>query len=155
VSQSLNQVQPAGFYGASCSGAYGDWFLKIMQEGKSDELRVNYYLHWTSNSGSIERPNGSAIVRPATGAKTASDVTISIKDGKMTLKGMAEPSKTPVSATGTLSVSVVNKPGFPNLQFTETGLSKAEQQLGLNSPFNYKGQPLNLLIRKVQILVGC
>jgi hypothetical protein len=45
--------------------------------------------------------------------------------------------------------------GFPNLQFVESGLTSAEQSLGLNSPFNYKGQPLHLLIRKVEVLVGC
>jgi hypothetical protein len=155
VSQSLTQVQPAGFYGASCSGSEGDWFLKVMQEGKSDELRANYYLHWTSSGSSVARPSGSAIVRPATGAKNASHVTITIANGKLTLKGTEEPSNTAVSATGNLTVSIVNTPGFPNLEFTESGLSKAEQQLGLNSPFNYKGQPLHLLIRKVQILVGC
>lgn len=155
VSQSLSQVQPTGFYGASCSGAYGDWFLKIMQEGKADQLRANYYLHWTSSSGSAAHPSGSVVVRPVTGAKTASHVTITINDGKMTIAGTAEPSKTQVKATGTLTVTVVSQKGSSSLELTESGLAKAEQQLGLNSPFNYKGQPLQLLIRTVQVLVGC
>lgn len=156
VSQSLSQLQPTGFYGASCSGSYGDWFLKIMQEGKADQLRANYYLHWTSSSGSAAHPTGSVVVRPVTGATTASHVTITINDGKMTIAGTAEPSKTPVKATGTLAVDVVSQSGSSSsLELTESGLSKAEQQLGLNSPFNFKGQPLKLLIRTVQVLVGC
>jgi hypothetical protein len=155
VSQSLSQVQPAGFYGASCSGAYGDWFLKVMQEGSSDQLRADYNLHWTSSSGSSARPSGSATVLPTTGAKTASNVTITIANGQMTLQGTQEPSKTPIKATGTLTVNIVNQQSFPTIEITETGLSGAESALGLNSPFNYKGQPAHLLIRKVQVLVGC
>jgi hypothetical protein len=155
VSQSLTQLQPVGFYGASCTGEYGDWFLKIMQVGKSDQLRAAYYLRWTSSSGSTASPSGSVIVRPATGAPKASHVTITIENGKMTLEGTEEPSKTPIKATGTLTVSVMPTKGFPNLQFVESGLTSAEQSLGLNSPFNYKGQPLHLLIRKVEVLVGC
>jgi hypothetical protein len=155
VSQSLKQMQPVGFYGASCTGNYGDWYLKVMQEGKSDQLRAAYYLKWTSDNGTSVHPSGSVIVRPATGAAHASHVTVTLDHGKMTLEGTEEPSKTHVMATGTLTVSVLPKKGFPTLQFAETGLTKAESALGLNSPFDYKGQPLDLLIRQVQLLVGC
>jgi hypothetical protein len=154
VSQSLSQVQPVGFYGASCSGAYGDWFLKVMQEGASDQLKADYNLHWTSTSGSVARPSGSVTVQPVTGASSASDVTITIDNGKVTLQGTQEPSKTPIKATGTLTINILNQ-SAPTLEITESGLTEAERALGLNSPFNFNGQPLHLSIRKVQVLVGC
>jgi hypothetical protein len=155
VSQSLAQVQPVGFYGASCIGAFGDWFLKVMQEGNSDQLRATYDLHWTSSSGSAARPSGSVTVQPTTGAKSASSVTITINNGQMTIEGTQEPSKTPIKATGTLTVRILNTQSIQTLEITESGLSSAKRALGLNSPFSYNGQPLRLSIRKVQVLVGC
>jgi hypothetical protein len=126
-----------------------------MQVGKSDQLTADYYLHWTSSSGSVAQPSGSATVRPATGATSASHVSITIDNGKMTVQGTQEPSKTPIKATGTLTVNILNKASFPTVEISESGLFNAERALGLNSPFNYNGQPLHLLIRKVQVLVGC
>lgn len=155
VSQSLQQVQPVGFYGASCSGATGDWFMKIMQTGTSDQLRTSYDLHWTLGNGAPAKPSGTVVIRPTTGAAKGSNVTLTVDQGKLKLQGTEEPSKTSVSATGTLTVSFVNRPGFPTLRFAETGLTQAESSLGLNSPFNFDGKPLNLLIRHVAILVGC
>ena len=155
MSQSLQQIQPTGFYGASCTGNDGAWFLKIMQTGKSDELRANYDLHWSLSHGRPARPSGTVVVRPRSGATTASDVTITIVHGRVRVEGTEEPSKTSVTASGTLIVSLSNRPGFPTLTFVETGLTGAEAALGLNSPFTFDGKPLNLLLQHASILAGC
>jgi hypothetical protein len=72
----------------------------------------------------------------------------------MKLSGMREPNGS-VTATGTLVVELTGSASSPTLTFTETGLSAAEQSLGLTSPFNVGGHPLVVPIKHVNSLTGC
>jgi hypothetical protein len=150
VSQSLPAIQPTGFFGASCTGVYGSWFLKIMEEGAGNQLRPVYYLRWQFTPTSpIARPSGRIII-PVSSA----GVTLTLDRGKLTLKGTGQSNVRTVAA-GTLTVRLSGTSTTPTLKFVETGLLKAESSVGLNSPFDAKGQPLTLLIRKVKVMVGC
>jgi hypothetical protein len=60
-----------------------------------------------------------------------------------------------VTATGTLIVELSGSASSPSLTFIETGLSGAENQLGLVSPFSVGGHPLVLPIQHVKTLAGC
>jgi hypothetical protein len=72
----------------------------------------------------------------------------------MKLSGMRKPDRS-VTATGTLVVELTGSASSPTLTFTESGLSAAEQSLGLTSPFNIGGHPLVMPIQHVNSLAGC
>jgi hypothetical protein len=63
--------------------------------------------------------------------------------------------KATVTATGTLKVKLSGSASSPTLTFTESGLSAAERQLGLVSPFDHGGRPLVVPIQHVKSLPGC
>lgn len=155
VSQSLTLIQPTGFYGASCTGVYGSWFLKIMQEGEKGQLRADYDLKWEfSQSDPVARPSGTIVVRPKPAEGSAPRLTLTLHEGELRLNGTDTSGKA-VHGTGTLTVRASGTSKAPKLKFVETGLGSAEKAVGFNSPFDVDGKPLILLIRNVKVLVGC
>jgi hypothetical protein len=139
------------FYGASCSGVHGKWFFNAVEGGPNDELHPSYSLNWSFGSDStVARPDGRIDVT----ATSTTQVVLTLTNGRLSLTGSRQP-KTHVVATGTLVVEVTGTATAPALKFTETGLVKAENALGLASPFTVNGQPLTVPIKTVQTLVGC
>src|SRR5438045_1544811 len=60
VSTTYTTPRTIVFYGASCSGAHGSWFLNVVEGGGNSELRPSYSLRWTFAAGStIARPSGT------------------------------------------------------------------------------------------------
>jgi hypothetical protein len=139
-------------YGASCSGIHGSWFFNAVEGGSKNALRPSYALEWSFKGESTSaKPSARIINVPATANTT---VTMSLSDGNMKLSGMRKPNG-PVTATGTLIVELTGTAVSPSLTFTESGLSAAEQSLGLTSPFNVGGKPLVVPIQHVNTLPGC
>lgn len=139
-------------YGASCSGLHGSWFFNAIEGGGSDALRPSYALQWSFAGGSTSaKPTARTINIPSTDSTT---VTLSLVNGKMKLGGTKKPNVN-VTATGTLIVELTGSSSSPSLTFTESGLSNAEQSLGLSSPFDAGGHPLVVPIQHVSSLPGC
>ena len=139
-------------YGASCSGTYGSWFFNAIEGGGSDALRPSYALQWKFAAGSTSaKPTARTINVPSTNSTM---VTLSLSNGKMKLSGTKKPNVS-VSATGTLVVELTGSSSSPSLTFTESGLSSAEQSLGLTSPFDAGGHQLVVPIQHVRSLPGC
>lgn len=140
------------FYGASCSGTHGPWFLNVVEGGGTAALRPSYSLRWSfvgdSRSAS---PTASYIRVPPTHSTTA---TLTLRNGALNLKGARKP-KAPVIGTGTLTVKLTGTSSSPTLTFIETGLSRTEQRLGLRSPFDVGGKPLVVPVQRVSSLAGC
>jgi hypothetical protein len=115
-------------------------------------LRPSYHLRWSFAAGSTAaRPSALSIDVPST---KSTMLTMSLSNGALKLSGVRKASP-PVTATGTLMVKVTGPASAPSLMFTESGLSTAEQQLGLVSPFNAGGHPLVVPIQHVKTLAGC
>jgi hypothetical protein len=151
VSVSRSLPATTVFYGASCSGVYGSWFLNVSEGGGSDALRPAYLLRWSLAPGSSSaKPSGQILIPPT----SSTQVTLRLTNGTLSLTGTRKPNTT-VSATGTLVVQVRGPQSAQVLQFTETGLRRAEQSLGLVSPFDVNGQPLTLPVQTVKKLTGC
>jgi hypothetical protein len=139
------------FYGASCSGGHGPWFLNVTEGGGSGALRPAYVLLWSFASGSTAaKPSGQIAVPPS----SSTQLTLTLTDGTLRLAGTRKPNTT-VTATGTLTVQLAGGASAPELRFTETGLRQAEQALGLVSPFDVNGQPLTLPVELVKKRAGC
>jgi hypothetical protein len=139
------------FYGASCSGVHGSWFFNAVEGGPNDELHPSYSLNWSFAPDSMmAKPDGRIDVT----ATSSTQIALTLTNGRLSLTGTRKP-KTHVAATGTLVVEVTGTATAPALKFTETGLLKAENALGLTSPFMVNGQPLTVPIKTVQTLVGC
>jgi hypothetical protein len=152
VQTSLALAAPTFLYGASCSGIHGSWFLNAIEAGGKNALKPTYALQWSFKAGSTSaKPSARVIHVPPTNDAT---VKISLSDGTMKLSG-ARKSTGSVNATGTLLVQLTGTASAPSLTFTESGLSAAEQSLGLTSPFNAGGQPLVVPIKHVNSLPGC
>jgi hypothetical protein len=151
VSVSRTVPPVTAFYGASCSGVYGSWFFNAVEGGPNDELHPSYSLSWSFTPGSaVARPDGRIDI-PAT---STAQVGLTLTQGKLSLTGTRKP-KLQVTAGGTLKVEVTGTATAPALKFTETGLSKAENALGLVSPFTVDGQPLTVPVKTVPTMVGC
>lgn len=149
---SRNLPPPAIFYGASCSGTHGDWFLNAVEGGGNQALRPSYALRWSFTPGATSaRPSGLGIRVPKTQSTT---VTMTLSNGTLQLRGVRK-GHAPITGTGNLTVKLTGTTASPSLTFTQTGLSGAERQLGLVSPFNAGGHPLVLPIRQVKKLSGC
>jgi len=140
------------FYGASCSGIHGSWFFNTVAGGGRETLRPSYHLQWSfAGSSTSARPSALTIDVPPT---KSTAVTMTLSNGTMKLKGVRKPN-TAVTATGTLTVKLSGSASSPSLTFTETGLSGAQHQLGLVSPFSAGGHPLVVPIQHVKSLAGC
>lgn len=155
VSSSQQLAQPTGFYGASCSGLTGSWFLKIMEEGTATQLKPGYDLRWTFEQGvASAKPSGTIVVPSSSGAGVSTGVSMTLANGKLTLRGTTTGGSA-VDAVGSLVVRLSRAAAGPQLVFTETGLSEAEQELGLNSPFDSAAQPLVIPVKTVKVMQGC
>ena len=151
VSITKNLPPSTVFYGASCQGPRGFWFLNAVEGGGNDQLRPSYALQWSFAPDSlVAKPSG----RIAVSSTTTTEVTITLTAGALTIKGTRKPSVR-VSASGTLQVQLTGTSTAPTLTFTETGLTQAESSLGLVSPFNVGGQPLVVPIKTVKTMTGC
>ncbi len=138
------------FYGASCTGVHGSWFLNIVQQGPNDVLRPAYALRWSFAGSAIARPNGTVTLPPG----APGHATISLEDGIVTIRG-STPDNTTVTGLGTLAVALTGSASSPTLTFTESGLSAAESALGLVSPFERNGIPTEVPIRHKSQFTGC
>ena len=151
VSLSRSLPQNTVFYGASCSGPRGVWFFNATEGGGNDQLRPAYQLHFAfSSDPAVAAPSGNVVVSPT----STTDVTITLDAGKLTIKGTRKPN-VHVTASGRLQVELTGTSGAPTLTFTETGLTKAESDLGLVSPFDVGGKPLVVPITTVKTMTGC
>lgn len=140
------------FFGASCSGIHGAWFFNAVEGGASDTLRPSYHLRWSFPAGStVARPSAVSIDVPSTKSTT---LTMTLSNGVLKLSGVRKPNAL-VTATGTLTVKLSGSASAPSLTLIETGLSTAEQKLGLVSPFNAGGHPLVVPIQHARTLAGC
>jgi hypothetical protein len=141
----------AVFYGASCSGVDGDWFLNVAEEGPAGAPHPAYSLRWTfSGTSSVARPNGTVSISP--GADSAMSMTI--EQGVVTLKGTTA-AGIQESGIGTLTVALTQSSGEPALELTETGLSEVEGALGLLSPFGSNGRSETVPIKVEKNFAGC
>lgn len=150
---SLSRTLPPStvFYGASCSGVRGAWFLNAVEGGGNDQLRPSYSLRWRFSPGqAVALPSGRIVMNSTDSARA----TLTLERGTMTLQGSRGSGMT-VSAAGTLTVQVSGTPTSPTLTFTETGLSDAEAAIGLVSPFDVGGEPLTVPIRTSERQAGC
>ncbi len=151
VSETRTLARVTNFYGASCSGVYGSWFLNAVEGGGSNQLRPSYALRWSFAPGSVvAKPNGRITV-PAT---DSAQVTLTLNEGALSIMGTRNPNVR-VSATGTLVVELSGPTTAQVLKFTETGLVKAESDLGLVSPFTVDGSPLTVPVKTVKTMSGC
>ncbi len=138
-------------YGASCSGINGPWFFNAVEGGGNDELRPSYSLTWSFESSStVAKPSGHVAVAPTSSAQVA----VTVKDGAIGLTGTKKPN-VKVAAAGTLVVEISGSKNAPVLKFTETGLLKEENALGLVSPFDVGGNPLIVPVATVKTMTGC
>jgi hypothetical protein len=139
------------FYGASCSGLHGSWFFNAVEGGGNDALRPSYALRWTfPTSSGVANPDGHVVIS----STDTTQITLTITGGEVKLQGTRKPN-VKVSDAGTLTVALAGSSTAPDLKFTETGLTRAESQLGLVSPFNVGGQPLTVPIKLVKTMAGC
>jgi hypothetical protein len=152
VRTSRSLPPPTVFYGASCSGIHGSWFFNAVEGGGPDTLRPSYHLRWSfAGSSTSAGPSALTIDVPQT---KSTMVAITLSNGAMKLTGVRKPNP-PVTATGSLTVKISGPASSPSLTFNESGLSGAEQHLGLVSPFDAGGHPLVIPIQHVKTLAGC
>jgi hypothetical protein len=129
------------YYGASCGGPRGYWFMNMVEGGSNTALIPNYRLHWNFAGSSTARPDGSISVTSG----GSSSATMTLSEGVIRVKGTrANGSK--VEASGTVVVEVSGPANAPRLTFTENGLAAAEQSLGLVSPFLQESRPYSVPI---------
>lgn len=138
-------------YGAACAGLRDTWFLNITEGGGNDVIRPAYKLKWSFLHGATTAEPDGTIVTNAAGGET---VKLTLAKGALVLSGTDSQGK-PVDAAGTLSVSISGTSTAPTLVFTETGLSSAESQLQLSSPFDTNGQPLVVPITMTSHFASC
>lgn len=127
------------YSGASCAGPRGAWFLNATEGGPTNSMILTYRLTWDFGSSTTARPNGIIGVKPG-GPATA---LLTLQNGVVKVQGRTAAGAT-VRATGTLSVRLTGTSAKPTLTVTETGLTKANQQLGIVSAFEFNGRPASL-----------
>jgi len=139
------------YYGQSCQGLHGAWYLNISQGGGAQVLRPSYRLNWSFAVGtSIARPSGSVDFAPA-GRLQA---TGTLKDGVLSITG-TQSTGSPVSGQGTITLELTGSATAPTLTITEAGLGTVEQKLGFQSPLIQNGGPLTIPIQIVKSAPGC
>lgn len=139
------------FYGASCTGLTGAWFLNVVEEGPNTALRPAYSLRWTFTNGSrLARPDGTVTVASSTGQT----VSMTLQQGVLSLQGTGPGSAT-VTGLGTLLVRLAGSASRPTLTVVESGLQGAEQSLGLLSPFDLNGRATTVPVTLKHRFTGC
>lgn len=139
------------YYGASCSGSLGLWFLNVVVAGPTRAPRVSYRLQWSFTSTEIvAKPIGVVFVNGVNGRQ----YKITVNDGVYAISGKTA-SGTPVSGQGSLTVALTGTPAAPTLTFTEKGLASAESVLDLVSPFSAAGKPYSVPVTTVKTFSQC
>jgi hypothetical protein len=139
------------YYGQSCQGLHGAWYLNVSQGGGAQVLRPSFRLNWSFAEGSsLARPSGS-VDFASTGRVQA---TGTLKDGVLSITS-AGSSGSPVSGQGTLSVQLTGSAKAPTLTLTETGLTTLEEKLSFQSPFVTNGGSVTIPIQIVTTAPGC
>ena len=150
VSSVLNNTRPTVFYGASCTGIVGSWYLNVVQGGPNNLPRVAYKLSWQFPSvPSSVRPSGNVVVSGST-----TPITMTVSNGVVTLTGTAQ-NGSPVNATGSLVVAASGSHSGSILTVTESGLSQAENALGITSPFEVNSQPVSVPVKTTATASTC
>jgi hypothetical protein len=130
------------FFGQSCSGPSGNWFLNAVEGGAASVAHPAYYLRWSFPPNSdTATPSGKVTVSGGTEHK----VVASLDHGRLSIAGVGR-DRRPVGGTGSLEVRLTGVASAPNLVFVETGLSGVERELELISPFDVAGRPLTLSV---------
>ena len=151
VNTVMSRPQVTIFYGASCTGPNGSWYLNVTQGGSNDTPRPSYKLQWAfSPTHSSVHPNGLITVAAPTGEQ----IEMTLADGLLQLTGSA-PNGVVVHATGTLVIRISHATSGRRLTFTETGLAAAEHALGITSPFGARGQPTSVPVKRVHKFGSC
>ena len=151
VNTTMSRPQVTVFYGASCTGPTGSWYLNVTQGGPNDAPRPSYKLQWVfSQKQSSARPNGLINVSTPPGQ----NIVMTLADGILQLTGGA-PKGVAVRATGTLVIRISRTASGLALTFTETGLAAAEHALGFTSPFGVKGRPTTVPVKLAHEFASC
>ena len=139
------------YFGQSCQGLHGGWYLNVSQGGGAQVLRPSYRLNWSFAGGaSLARPSGSVDFASTGG----SHATGTLKDGVINITGTRSTGSS-VSGQGNLTVELSGSTTAPTLIITETGLDSVEQKLGFQSPFVVNGGPVTIPIQVVPTAPGC
>ena len=139
------------YYGQSCQGLHGAWYLNVSQGGGAQVLRPSYRLSWSFAEGSLlARPSGSVDFAPT----DRLNATGTLMDGVLSIKGTGL-NGAPVSGQGTLTVQLSGPATAPTLTLTETGLTNVEEKLGFQSPFVASGGPVTIQIQILTTAPGC
>jgi hypothetical protein len=151
VNTVMSRPQLTVFYGASCTGPTGSWYLNVTQGGPNDRPRPSYKLQWAfSPKQSSARPNGLINVSSPAGEQ----IVMTLANGMLQITGHA-PNGVAVHATGTLVVRLSRTASGLALTFTETGLAAAQQALGISSPFGTHRQPTSVPVKLVSEFASC
>ncbi len=146
-----SRPQVTVFYGASCTGPKGSWYLNVTEGGPNDTPRPSYKLQWAfSRTHSTARPNGLINVSTPPGETVA----MTLAGGVLQLTGSA-PNGAVVHAKGTLVIGNSRSTSGRTLTFTETGLAAAEHTLGITSPFGVNGKPTSVPVKLVHKFGSC
>lgn len=139
------------YYGASCTGAVGQWFLNVVVAGPKNAPRVSYRLQWSFASlATIAKPIGAIFVNGVNGRQ----YKITLSDGVYRISGKTA-SGTAVSGQGSLTIALTGTQAAPTITFTEKGLANTESALGLVSPFAASGKPYSVPITTVKTFSQC
>jgi hypothetical protein len=140
------------FFGQSCAGADGTWYLNAVQGGASSVVHAAFYLRWSFAPNSpVAQPNGKVVISGGTGVK----ITMTVEHGAERLAA-TRTGYSRVTGSGTLAVQLTGTRIAPTLTFTEHGLTTVERGLNLVSPFGVVGnQPLTLPISVSTERSGC
>lgn len=139
------------FFGTSCTGVHGSWFLNVVQGGSPTQLHAAYYLRWAfTPTQVVAKPGGRITISGGTGPPPS----LTVADGVVTLTG-ASPDGTPVTGTGRIDVTLTGTDDEPTLTITQKGLEDAARTLGLVLPFPFDGQPLTVPIELQEDVSGC
>jgi len=138
------------YFGASCTGPEGTWFMNVVEAGPKSTLSPAYRLSWTFSGSKSARPSGTVISASPDGGS----VRITLDRGTMRVN-VVKPHHADVSGKGTLLVELSGTSMSPSLTFDETGLAGVEREIGLASPFFADGKPLRIPIESTTKLANC
>lgn len=139
------------FYGTSCTGLRGSWFLNVVQGGGGESRHAAYYLRWSFTAGEdVARPGGRITITGGAGEPP----TAIVENGEVKLNGTGA-NGSPVAGTGQIEVRLIGTDDEPKLTITLSGLDEAVSALGLVSPFAAEGGPLTVPVELVDEVSGC
>lgn len=139
------------YFGQSCQGLHGAWFLNVSQGGGAQVLRPSYRLNWSFAGDSVSaKPSGTVSFAPAGRAQATGTLT----EGALSIKGTSS-SGAAVSGQGTLTVELSGSSASPSLKITEAGLADVERKLGFASPFVANDGPVTIPVKIASTAPGC